>query len=187
MFNLIVVILLVSPIVSFGADVAWEDCGQADRSLVFTKVGLKSPLVVDSHQPIDIDVAFDVLDPLDSNVQISTDLRRYFSVLGIQSSVKIPCINDVGSCSGSFCHFVQSYSDLARSFAEQLNVPFSCELNAGHIQGTVNYNIKTKTFSRIPSVLLSAASGTYELVIRWTSNGHEIGCLALHTQIDIRS
>ncbi|XP_015790340.1 uncharacterized protein LOC107367170 [Tetranychus urticae] len=182
MFRLIVLCLL--PLTSL-ANVAWEDCGAADRSIVFRKVGLASPLTISSSQPLLMDLAFDLLDPLDTDVNIDIEMRRYFSILGIKTSIKIPCINDVGSCSGPFCYFVQSYANLARSVANQLNVPFSCELEPTHVNGTVTYSVPTSALRRIPSVLLSAASGDYGLIVRWKSIDREIACLSIRSNINI--
>ncbi|XP_015794121.1 ganglioside GM2 activator [Tetranychus urticae] len=166
--------------------VNWEDCGQADRSLVFHKINFKSDaIVIDGHKPIEAEVDFSVLDPFDYEVTMSAELRRYFSILGIKSSVKIPCINDAGSCSGPFCYFVQSYSNLARSFADQLHVPFDCAIEKGRYKGNITYPIPTNVFNKIPTVITNNLSGKYELVIRWYFGDQEAGCLAIGSALQI--
>ncbi|XP_015795683.1 ganglioside GM2 activator-like [Tetranychus urticae] len=166
--------------------VNWEDCGQADRSLVFHKINFKSDkIIIDGDEPIQAEVDFSVLDPFDYEVTMSAELRRYFKLLFIEKSFKVPCINDAGSCSGSFCYFVQSYANLARSFADSLHAPFNCAMEKGRYAGNITYPIPTNVFNKIPSVITKNLSGKYELVIRWYFGDQEAGCLAIGSALQI--
>ncbi|XP_053200710.1 ganglioside GM2 activator-like [Panonychus citri] len=184
MFIKLIVLCLLP--VSILCTVRWEDCGQADRSLVFHKLNFASDrIVIDGKQPLKAEVSFDLLDSLDYDVQMDATLRRYFTFFGIKRSVQLPCVNDAGSCSGKFCYFVQSYANLARSFAEQLHVPFDCRMQPTTYAGNISYAVPPTAFKRIPSVITEALSGVYELVIRWKSDGHELGCLAISSELAI--
>ncbi|XP_015794125.1 ganglioside GM2 activator [Tetranychus urticae] len=185
MFQLIIYCLL--PLLTFGA-INWEDCGQADRSLVLRKFNVKGDKVfVDGNNSIEAEVDFSLLDPLDEEVTMSSEFRRYFSILGVEASVKIPCRSDVGSCSGSFCYFVDSYKNLANTFAAQLKVPPSCKMQVGRYMGNVSYPIPLKDIGHVMSAALQyAASGKYGLVMRWYYRDAEIGCVSIMADVEFK-
>ncbi|XP_015793742.1 ganglioside GM2 activator-like [Tetranychus urticae] len=184
MFQLVIFCLLPLLI----SCVNYEDCGQADRSLVFRKLNFANQsLLIDGVNPIRAEVDFSLLDPVDNEVTLSAELIRYFTILGYETSVSLPCINDVGSCSNNFCYMVQSYETLARSFATQLKVPFDCLMKPGRYSGNVTYPVPIEGFRPLLSALSWAASGKYELTIRWTSNDIEIGCLAVTADVEINA
>ncbi|XP_015794123.1 ganglioside GM2 activator-like isoform X2 [Tetranychus urticae] len=183
MFQLIVFCLLP---LFISCAINWEDCGNADRSFVFRKLNFKDQnLVIDGKSPIQTEVDFSLLDPVDKEVTLSAELRRYFNILGAEQSVKLPCINDVGSCSNNFCYLVQSYETVARTIATQLKVPFNCEMKSGRYSGNITYPVPLDGFRPLLSALSWAASGKYEFIVRWYLEGNEIGCLAVSADLQI--
>ncbi|XP_053200704.1 uncharacterized protein LOC128385807 [Panonychus citri] len=179
------IVLCLLPVSIFGA-VKWQDCGQEDRSLVFKKLNFATEkITIDGKNPLKAEVDFDLLNPIDDNVQMDAILSRRFTVWGFSQSITIPCFNDAGSCSGQFCYFVQSYYKLARVLAEQLHVPFDCHMQPTTYAGNISYPVPPTAFENVPSIIANAISGTYELSVRWTSDDHEIGCLSVVADLEI--
>ncbi|XP_015794120.1 ganglioside GM2 activator [Tetranychus urticae] len=183
MFQLIVFCLLP---LCISCAISWEDCGKADRSLVFRKLNFKREnLVIDGRSPIEFGIDFSLLDPMVKEVTMSSELRRHFNIFGYKNSVLLPCINDVGSCSNNFCHMVASNAIFARAVATQLKVPFDCLMKSGRYAGHVTYPVPLDGFKPLLSAFSWAASGNYELIVRWYLQGAEIGCLALSADLQI--
>eukprot|EP01129_Flabellula_baltica_P005539 TRINITY_DN2014_c0_g1_i1.p1 TRINITY_DN2014_c0_g1~~TRINITY_DN2014_c0_g1_i1.p1 ORF type:complete len:207 (-),score=43.93 TRINITY_DN2014_c0_g1_i1:35-634(-) len=153
---------------------AWKNCGPADAVFKVNNLELPDPLILGGEDTVTASSTLSA----DLTAESITSIDLYLAKKIFGHYVKVPCIDNVGSCSVSdICAQINENSGKICPILTPLGIPCACPIKAG------TYSV-TNEKGELPNPGYSwLTSGDFE--IQFTINGPSgvVGCLNIQTTI----
>ncbi|CAF1050921.1 unnamed protein product [Rotaria sordida] len=148
----------------------WEDCGPSSDPAQVKSLSISpDPIAIPGNMTIAVSV--DVTSALPTDIYISVTMEK--KVAGFY--VKIPCIDNVGSC--TYSNICDDWAQVCPQYFEKYGIPCNCPLPAN------TYTIPATTVE-ITTTLPSIISGTFRITGDIGSSEGHLACIRVQATLN---
>lgn len=167
----------------FGKELAfsWDDCGKSDRSFIIRDVDISPKPIVFFKKTI-LNITGDIItkQALDEDVKVSLKITRLASSWGFN----IP----LWHTTNTFCNFLKDpkYNTIFCAILTAAGQKCECPIKEGHYSVSKTPALFDMDVLPVPKIIIRYGTGNWQMELRASRNGQEIGCFRLQTHATMK-